>query len=63
MKQRYLELDAIRGIAALMVVFFHYTVRYGQIYGYSVKPFFTFVVSIKGVRFVGFNYKLVFIGF
>jgi len=50
MKQRYLELDAIRGIAALMVVFFHYTVRYGQIYGYSVKPFFTFELGKYGVQ-------------
>jgi len=49
MKQRYYELDAIRGIAALMVVLFHYTVRYGQIYGYSVDPAFTFELGQYGV--------------
>lgn len=50
MKQRYTELDAIRGIAALMVVFFHYTIRYGEIYGYSVAPAFTFEIGRYGVQ-------------
>jgi len=49
MKQRYYELDAIRGIAALMVVLFHYTVGYGQIYGYSIDPAFTFELGKYGV--------------
>lgn len=50
MNNRYLELDALRGIAALMVVFFHYSVRYGQIYGYPVEPFFAFDVGLYGVQ-------------
>lgn len=50
MKQRYLELDAIRGIAALMVVLYHYTVRYGQIYAFPVDPPFTFVFGQYGVQ-------------
>lgn len=50
MKQRYSELDAIRGIAVLMVVLFHYSVRYGQIYGYPVAPLFSFDIGKYGVQ-------------
>lgn len=50
MNQRYSELDAIRGIAALMVVLFHYTVRYGQIYGFPVEPLFRFETGQYGVQ-------------
>ena len=50
MKQRYSELDAIRGIAVLMVALFHYSVRYGQIYGYSVEPEFSFNLGEYGVQ-------------
>lgn len=50
MKQRHSELDAIRGIAALMVVLFHYTVRYGQIYEYSIDPAFSFELGKYGVQ-------------
>ncbi|MCA0987042.1 acyltransferase family protein [Guptibacillus algicola] len=31
-KQRFFELDAIRGLAALAVVFYHYTTRYNDFY-------------------------------
>jgi peptidoglycan/LPS O-acetylase OafA/YrhL len=37
--QRSRELDAVRGIAALMVVLFHYTVRYAALYGDTSAPF------------------------
>ena len=33
------ELDAVRGIAASMVVLFHYTTRYGELYGDQSAPF------------------------
>jgi len=33
------ELDAVRGIAAMMVVMFHYTVRYGALWGDPSAPF------------------------
>jgi peptidoglycan/LPS O-acetylase OafA/YrhL len=33
------ELDALRGIAASWVILFHYTVRYGQIFGDGDAPF------------------------
>ena len=50
MKQRYSELDAIRGIAALMVVLYHYSARYGQIYDYSIEPAFNFELGKFGVQ-------------
>jgi peptidoglycan/LPS O-acetylase OafA/YrhL len=50
MNQRYSELDAIRGIAALMVVLYHYSVRYGQIYEYPVDPLFSFDIGKYGVQ-------------
>jgi peptidoglycan/LPS O-acetylase OafA/YrhL len=37
--QRSRELDAVRGIAAMMVVMFHYTVRYGALWGDLAAPF------------------------
>jgi peptidoglycan/LPS O-acetylase OafA/YrhL len=36
--QRTRELDAVRGIAAMMVVLFHYTVRYGALWGDPSAP-------------------------
>jgi len=50
MNIRYLELDALRGIAAVMVVFFHYSVRYGQLYSYQVEPLFKFDIGLYGVQ-------------
>ena len=50
MKHRYSELDAIRGIAALMVVLYHYTVRYGEIYIFPVQPLFNFELGLYGVQ-------------
>jgi peptidoglycan/LPS O-acetylase OafA/YrhL len=50
MKKRYYELDAIRGIAALMVVLFHYTIRYSEIYENPIDPLFSFPFGEYGVQ-------------
>jgi peptidoglycan/LPS O-acetylase OafA/YrhL len=46
MNQRYSELDTIRGIAALMVVLYHYSVRYE----YPVNPLISFDIGKYGVQ-------------
>lgn len=37
--RRLTDLDALRGLAALAVVLFHYTTRYDQLYGHSSETF------------------------
>jgi peptidoglycan/LPS O-acetylase OafA/YrhL len=46
MNQRYSELDAIRGVAVIMVVVYHYSVRYG----YPIEPVFSFGLGKYGVE-------------
>lgn len=50
MNKRLFELDAIRGIAAVMVVLYHYSFRYGQLYDYQVAPIFSFPHGNLGVQ-------------
>lgn len=47
---RLLELDALRGLAALSVVLFHYTTRYQELYGHSTIPLASFDLGHYGVN-------------
>jgi peptidoglycan/LPS O-acetylase OafA/YrhL len=47
---RVIELDALRGIAALAVVAFHYTTQYGQLYGHATPLGFGFPAGNYGVN-------------
>lgn len=48
--KRLLELDVFRGIAALGIVLFHYTVRYNELYGHSQALIMSFPYARKGVE-------------
>jgi len=48
--KRFLELDVLRGLAALAVVLFHYTTRFNQLYGHSEKPWVEFPLGLYGVQ-------------
>ncbi len=50
MNKRLYELDSIRGIAAVMVILYHYSFRYGQLYGYEVPPPFSLPYGKYGVQ-------------
>ena len=48
MNKRILELDVLRGIAALSVLIYHYTVKYGQLYHHAKGLLFNFVYGAYG---------------
>ena len=50
LRTRIVELDALRGLAVLMVVGFHYTERYQQIYGHSGPLLFSITEGSFGVQ-------------
>lgn len=47
---RVVELDALRGLAALAVVAFHYTTQYGELYGHRGAAPFSFGFGNYGVH-------------
>jgi len=48
-RNRLIELDALRGIAALSVVVFHYTTHYAKLYGHTAPWPFDFSIGRYGV--------------
>ncbi|WP_295991373.1 acyltransferase [Rugamonas sp.] len=47
---RLTALDSLRGLAAMMVVLFHYTTRYGELFGHSAPPSATLPWGYLGVN-------------
>ena len=50
-KGRFVELDAFRGLAAIMVLYFHYTSQYRIYYGHNFSSQFDFGLGKHGVSF------------
>ncbi|MDX1694003.1 MAG: acyltransferase [Ketobacteraceae bacterium] len=50
MQRRIYELDALRGIAALAVVIYHFTTRYSVLYGFDEDPLFSLPLGHYGVQ-------------
>lgn len=44
------DLDALRGLAAMAVVLFHYTTRYNELYGHPAEPWFSVPWGHFGVQ-------------
>ena len=47
---RLVELDSLRGVAALLVVGFHFTTRYDELYGHASAPAFSVPFGHYGVN-------------
>src|SRR5688572_16252904 len=49
-RERLPGLDVLRGLAAVAVLAFHYTTRFGDIFGHPVAPAFLVPWGVRGVE-------------
>lgn len=54
---RYAELDGLRGLAAILVVFYHFFAQYGKIYGHTIN------ISIFNFGYTGVHLFFIISGF
>lgn len=47
--KRLIGFDYIRGLSCLLVILYHYTARYEELFGFDIKPVLTFKMGYMGV--------------
>ena len=47
--KRLIGFDYLRGLSCLLVILYHYTARYDELFGFNIKPVLTFEMGYMGV--------------